>query len=160
MVRFKAPIGIAGCYVARRRRVRALCVLALGLVLTLPGKAKADYIFTRYDVPGSTSTNPQYAGINDSGQIVGRYTDADGTSHGYLLSGIGGTLTTLDVPGATFNAAAGINASGQIVGTYDAVGYLRMGDGSYTNVTVPDASAIREGDIVQVDQDGNVVRVQ
>ena len=37
---------------------------------------------------------------------------------------------------------------------------LRMGDGGYTNVTVPDASAIREGDIVQVDQDGNVVRVQ
>jgi len=37
---------------------------------------------------------------------------------------------------------------------------LRMGDGNYTNVTVPDASAIREGDIVQVDPDGNVVRIQ
>ena len=37
---------------------------------------------------------------------------------------------------------------------------LRMGDGGYTNVTVPDASAIREGDIVQVDPDGNVVRIQ
>jgi outer membrane lipoprotein SlyB len=37
---------------------------------------------------------------------------------------------------------------------------LRMGDGSYSNVTVPDASAIREGDIVQIDNDGNVVRIQ
>ncbi|WNL47958.1 glycine zipper 2TM domain-containing protein [Dyella sp. BiH032] len=37
---------------------------------------------------------------------------------------------------------------------------LRMGDGSYSNVTVPDASAIREGDLVQVDPDGNVVRIQ
>ena len=37
---------------------------------------------------------------------------------------------------------------------------LRMSDGSYSNVTVPDASAIREGDLVQVDPDGNVVRIQ
>ena len=37
---------------------------------------------------------------------------------------------------------------------------LRMGNGSYSNVTVPDASAIREGDLVQVDADGNVVRIQ
>lgn len=37
---------------------------------------------------------------------------------------------------------------------------LRMGGGGYSNVTVPDASAIREGDIVQIDNDGNVVRIQ
>jgi hypothetical protein len=138
MVRFKAMIGIAGCYVARRRRVPALCLLALGLVPSLPDKAKADYIFTRYDVPGSISTNLSFAGINDSGQIVGRYSDADGTNHGYLLSGIGGSFTTLDLPGANLDGAAGINASGQIVGEYNAGGtthgFLRMSDGSYTTI--------------------------
>ena len=35
-----------------------------------------------------------------------------------------------------------------------------MASGGYTNVAVKDASAIRKGDIVAVDQNGNVSRVQ
>jgi hypothetical protein len=141
MFRFKAPIGIAGCYAAHRGRVRALCLLALGLVLRLPGKAKADYIFTTYDVPGSTSTNPQAAGINASGQIVGNYDDAGGTRHGYLLNA--GSYTTLDVPGSTSTFASGIDTSGQVVGSYVAAGvrhgYL-LNAGSYTTTDVPSST--------------------
>ena len=37
---------------------------------------------------------------------------------------------------------------------------LKMGTGGYTNVQVKDASAIRQGDIVVVDEQGNVSRVQ
>lgn len=37
---------------------------------------------------------------------------------------------------------------------------VKMGTGGYSNVTVRDASAIRVGDIVMVDANGNVTRVQ
>ena len=37
---------------------------------------------------------------------------------------------------------------------------LKMGNGNYSNVQVQDASGIREGDVVQVDANGNITRVQ
>ena len=62
---------------------RALCgVVALSLALT--GRAQADYTFTQIDVPGSDGTLA--FGINDSGQIVGYYQDADGYFHGFLAT--------------------------------------------------------------------------
>jgi probable HAF family extracellular repeat protein len=53
------------------------------------------YTFLAIDLPGSTSTVPR--GINDTGQIVGTYTDDSG-SHGFLYAG--NTFSTIDVPGA------------------------------------------------------------
>jgi uncharacterized membrane protein len=83
-------------------------------------------VYTTFDVPGATSFPPIVAGgfaygtggnnITDSGQIVGYYYDASGTSHGFLLSG--GTYTTIDVPGGATTFAYGINARGDIVGIY------------------------------------------
>jgi len=55
-------------------------------------------------------------GINDRGQIVGRYCDSNGTVHGFLLDG--DTFTTIDVPDATWCSCLAINARGQIVGDY------------------------------------------
>jgi len=73
-------------------------------------------------VPGATST--EASGINPEGQIVGNYTDAAGTVHGFLLSR-GTTFITIDVPGATSTEASGINPRGWIVGNYtDAAGSL------------------------------------
>jgi probable HAF family extracellular repeat protein len=64
------------------------------------------YTITPFDVPGSTSTNA--LGINNSGQIVGYYTDSAGAQHGFLDTN--GAFTTLPfVP-------TGINNVGQIVG--------------------------------------------
>jgi outer membrane lipoprotein SlyB len=37
---------------------------------------------------------------------------------------------------------------------------VRMADGSYTNVVVPDASRIRTGDLVQVSSDGTVTPIR
>ena len=37
-------------------------------------------------------------GINDAGDIVGAYTDADNAYHGFLLSG--GKFTSIEFPGA------------------------------------------------------------
>jgi probable HAF family extracellular repeat protein len=43
-----------------------------------------DGIFTTIDVPGATLT--QAFGINELGQIVGRFRDAGGASHGFLAT--------------------------------------------------------------------------
>src|SRR5437870_2169707 len=91
-------------------------MVALGLFGHLTGPAKADYFYAPIDFPGSTVT--QALGINNAGQIVGRYASRD-LGHGFLLSQ--GTYTALDVPsslggplGVDFTIATGINAAGQI----------------------------------------------
>jgi probable HAF family extracellular repeat protein len=59
------------------------------------------------------------------GQIVGRYSDANG-SHGFLYSN--GTYTTLDDPlAANGTQAFGINDSGQIVGYYSDASFTEHG---------------------------------
>jgi probable HAF family extracellular repeat protein len=67
--------------------------------------------FRRIDYPGSVQT--EAFGINDAGDIVGRYLDSNGVNHGFLLSD--GDFTTFDAAGPnTF--AWGINSKGNIVG--------------------------------------------
>src|SRR3954462_7359319 len=85
---------------------------------------------SRFDSAGTTAN-----GINASGQIVGSYQDASGTTHGFLYSG--GAYATLDAPSATATVPRAINGWGQIVGTYtDASGthnFLFSG-GSFTTL--------------------------
>jgi probable HAF family extracellular repeat protein len=69
--------------------------------------------YTTVDAPGLP--NAIANGINNSGQIVGSYSDAAG-DHGFLFDL--GSYTTLDVPGSAGTAVTGINDSGQIVGYY------------------------------------------
>jgi hypothetical protein len=62
-------------------------------------------------------------GINDAGDIVGAYFDADKVAHGYLRSGTTSQITSFDVPGAgngAFQGTAGfaVNTSGTVAGTY------------------------------------------
>src|SRR5438477_7728797 len=103
---------------------RVLCgLLGLSLALGMAGPAMGQptYRFTTLDVPGSSFPSGTMNGLNDSGQIVGSYLDANGT-HGFLLEN--GNYTLLDLPGSTSTYASGINASGQIVGYYeDAAGH-------------------------------------
>jgi hypothetical protein len=73
-------------------------VLSLSVLLSpLVAAQDASYTFTTIDVPGSISTVT--TGINDRGQIVGRFRDAAGGPHGLLIDGT--TLTIIDVPGIT-----------------------------------------------------------
>src|SRR5580692_7352881 len=66
------------------------------------------------DIPGPAGATASAAyGINDTGTIVGFYTDSSGATHGFLLRGE--TYTTLDVPGASSTVALGINNKGSIV---------------------------------------------
>jgi hypothetical protein len=56
-------------------------------------------------------------GINDSGQIVGYYYDANHLLHGFIDNG--GVFTTVDDPlGVNGTSLNGINDAGQVVGTY------------------------------------------
>ena len=56
-------------------------------------------------------------GINNRGQIVGLYIDADGNQHGFVLRN--GAYATIDVPGGTNTGVFSVNAKGEIVGSYN-----------------------------------------
>jgi probable HAF family extracellular repeat protein len=89
-------------------------MITLGGVET-PYGGTIQYSFTTIVVPGRTGNVAR--GINDSGQIVGSYSEGPfGPEYGFLYAG--GSLTTIDVPGANSTEAHGINDSGQIAGSY------------------------------------------
>ena len=98
--------------------------------------------FTRIDVPGAASTYP--TGIDNSGQIAGRYVDSGGAIHGFLRDRRG-NFTDVDVPGAAGTALVDVNDRGETVGYYaDAEGTLRGfrrdEDGAITTIDPPTAA--------------------
>jgi hypothetical protein len=73
--------------------------------------------FNKIDVPGAGLTN--VFGVNDRGDVVGAYTDAANTMHGFVLHSTGGGFETIDAPKASrFTVATGINTRNDIVGYY------------------------------------------
>jgi hypothetical protein len=77
--------------------------------------------FTKINPPGAKGTQPQ--GINNRGQIVGKYSNTTGAVsengakvRGFLLDR--GHYLRLDFPGAVTGQAFDINDRGQIVGEY------------------------------------------
>jgi probable HAF family extracellular repeat protein len=70
--------------------------------------------FTTVDFPGAVLTN--VFGINDSGQLVGRFQTEEGVDHGFVLSN--GVFRQIDFPGSISTQCHGINKKGQIVGRY------------------------------------------
>jgi probable HAF family extracellular repeat protein len=75
-----------------------------------------DGTFSFLNVPGSTSTFAN--GINNAGQIAGRFYDSS-SQHGFLYSG--GVYSPFNVPGSmnSVTEITGINNAGQIVGTFN-----------------------------------------
>lgn len=83
-------------------------------------------------------------GINDSGEVAGRYTDTAGASHAFLRDG-SGNITSFDVPGANGTSATGIDNSGAVGGGYGDAnraghGYIRYPDGSIATFDPPGSS--------------------
>jgi probable HAF family extracellular repeat protein len=73
-------------------------------------------VFVAFDFPDGSETFA--ADINDNGQILGLYTDANFVSHSFLLED--GSFTNIDVPFSDVfeTEVSGINNKGQIVGRY------------------------------------------
>ena len=100
-----------------------------------------NYSFQAFDPPGSTDTVA--GGVNNRGQIVGRFQDGAGVVHGYLRQA-DGSFVTVDPPGSILTIAFDINDAGTIVGLYQAPGgafhgFSRSPAGSYTTADFPGA---------------------
>jgi YVTN family beta-propeller protein/probable HAF family extracellular repeat protein len=112
-------------------------------------------VFKNIDVAGATETAAW--GINDAGDVVGRYFDpAANRDHGFLLRN--GTYTTIDPPGTTETFALGINNLGQIVGYYhDSTGHQHgflLSNGIYTTVDFPGEIA---SEVIKINDVGTMV---
>ena len=84
------------------------CYLVLSLLACcIPAAVLAGgvrYQFTDHGAPLNATLGPNITGssaddVNNTGSIVGYFTDASNVFHGFLLSG--GIFTQIDVPGAT-----------------------------------------------------------
>jgi uncharacterized membrane protein len=122
-------------------------------------------VFTVLDHPDDTQ-EPEGGtvtlDINNRGQIVGAYVDAELATHGFLRDRGRGArrdesvFTTVDVPGAVATTADDLNNRGQIVGTYSEVSNTRpintaraylLNDGSFTLIDAFGADCTLSGDI-------------
>src|SRR4051794_17430676 len=85
-----------------RRNLSVAAVVLAGLALAGPALAgpppeTRHYVFTTLDFPAATGT--EVLRFN-SQTLVGDFADADGNTHGWLLSPNHGTFRQFDVPGA------------------------------------------------------------
>ena len=113
---------------------------AVSVTSAVAQRAVKSYDFTTIDFPGALETQP--LGLNERGDVVGRY-DYDGmTYHGFLLQN--GNFTTIDVPDAATTQPRVINDQRQIVGVWvDSAGsehgYL-LDQGVFSPVEFPGAA--------------------
>jgi uncharacterized membrane protein len=97
-------------------------------------------------IPGATVS--AHVDLNNRGQVVGAYLDAEGAVRSFVKDRRG-RVTTFVVPGAAATLAGGINDRGQVAGTYlDAPpggplppgavhGFVRQPDGRITTIDLP-----------------------
>lgn len=105
-------------------------------------------VYTWVEYPGADLT--VLRGVNDLGDVVGEYENADAIRHAFAR--VGGVFSNVDVPGAVHSRARGINSSGHIVGHFDdgagdRHGFLRSPTGGYTTIDVPGAAQTLAGGI-------------
>jgi outer membrane lipoprotein SlyB len=120
---------------------------------------RSDGIYVRCDQCGVVQTIEhnvvQGRDHGTAGAVIGAI--AGGVLGNQVGRGNGRKLATV---GGAVAGGFGGNAIGKGGGSESYTLRLKMGTGGYTNVQVQDASAIRQGDIVVVDEQGNVSRVQ
>src|SRR5260370_6778385 len=119
------------------RRQWEVSLLALGFLLGTHAFGQGP-TFTTIDFPGAASTLAW--AINNRGDIVGSYVNADKSDHGFLLSG--GQYTTIDFPGANSTDVFTINARGDVGGVYSLGGVNHgfvLSGGQFTTIDFPGA---------------------
>jgi hypothetical protein len=91
-------------------------LFSLAILACPTAAAWADIVTLSLPFAGVAST---YAlGVNDSGEIVGVYTDALGATHGFLDKGGVFTSINVNLPGVSSTVADGINNAGVISGVF------------------------------------------
>ena len=96
-------------------RILKVSSAILGLaILSAAQSPSVNIKFKNIVIPGAIATVA--TGINNSGVVVGWYSDSSGVFHGFSIAS--GTVTTIDDPKGTATLCNGINSSGQIVGEY------------------------------------------
>ena len=123
------------------RLTKHIAFLNLVIVLgagTLASQTAPAQNFITVDYPGGTYNSARQ--INNHGVIGGRYIDAEGVYHGFVLQS--GVFTKIDFPGALGTAVWGINDNGDLVGRYaDAQGITNHGflfsNGVFTTIDPP-----------------------
>src|SRR5262249_356766 len=115
---------------------------------------RKDGFITTIDPPGAIRAIASK--LNDSGDIVGEYSDATGKRHAFLLKR--GVFSSLDAPGAIATYALGINNPGTVVGGYfDAMGIVHgftWQNDQFRTVEVPFAF---QEQIEAINDDGEMV---
>jgi uncharacterized membrane protein len=110
-------------------------LLALMVALSLPSNAFAiSYQIQLLDFPDSRWTGP--GGINNSGEVVGAYLQANdqtGAYHGFTYRN-GVYNSTPDYPGAHQTILRAINNSGAVVGTFSGGGSFVLQNGSFNSI--------------------------
>ena len=139
-----------------------LCLAASGTAAAQSNGVlvRSDGIYLRCDQCGTVQRVDQNitqgGGHGTAGAIIGAI--AGGVLGNQVGKGNGKKLAT--VGGAVGGGFAG-NAIGNNAGSSSSwIVSIKMGNGSYQNIQVKDASAIRQGDMVQVDANGNITRIQ
>lgn len=150
-----------------RPAISFVLVAALGLLGTGAASAQGngvlvrpDGIYLRCDQCGTVQrvehNITQGSGHGTAGAVIGAI--AGGVLGNQVGKGKGKTLAT--VGGAVGGGFAG-HAIGNNAGSNSSwIVRIKMGNGTYRNVQVKDASAIRQGDLVEVDGNGNIRRVR
>ena len=119
---------------------------------------RSDGIYVRCDRCGTVESIEQNiskgGGHGTAGAVVGAI--AGGVLGNQIGKGKGRALATAG--GAVGGGLAG-NAIGKSGTQRSSLVRVKLGNGSYLNVQVADASALRVGDLVEVDADGNITRI-
>lgn len=150
---------------------KSLLVLPLTIMLGLAASGvasaqtngvlvRADGIYLRCDQCGTVQrverNVTQGGGHGTAGTVIGAI--AGGVLGNQVGKGKGKKLAT--VGGAVGGGFAG-HAIGNNTGSSESwIVRIKMGNGSIQNIQVKDASSIRDGDMVQVDGDGNITRIR
>jgi probable HAF family extracellular repeat protein len=125
------------------RKLLSLIILSSLIVLTIlvmPALSQTlTYTFISIEYPNAFQTVA--TDINQSGQIVGAYMNADRYNHGFLFDR--GKFTAINFPNSPWTVAHGINNSGEIVGTFTGAdgydhGFLWY-RGAFTTIDYPGA---------------------
>lgn len=120
---------------------------------------RSDGIYVRCDrcgtVEGIEQNITKGGGHGTAGAVVGAI--AGGVLGNQVGKGKGKAL-------ATAGGAVGGGLAGHAIGNKGSqqrwLVRVKMGNGSYMNVQVNDASSLRQGDLVEVDGNGNITRIR